>query len=99
MDQAKPPNRRARQHKTAAVTALLAATGLAYAAWWLFGSAVSQGQDALARLTGSAAATPPPPPAPLPLAYKPPNVAVAPDQTQALAIQQEPVERAHPPVL
>src|SRR3546814_3114555 len=76
MDQAKPPNRRARQHKTAAVTALLAATGLAYAAWWLFGSDVRQGQDALDRITGRAAATSPPPPAPPPLAYKPLSVEV-----------------------
>ena len=99
MDQAKPPNRRARQHKTAAVTALLAATGLAYAAWWLFGSDVRQGQDALDRITGRAAATSPPPPAPPPLAYKPLSVEVALAENAALPFSPDPVVRAPPLVV
>src|SRR3546814_16382388 len=92
--QAKPPNRRARQHKTAAVTALLAATGLAYAAWWLFRSDVRQGQDALDTITGRAATTSPPPPAPPPLAYKPWSAEVALAENASLPFSTEPVARA-----
>ncbi|WP_294029516.1 cell wall hydrolase [Sphingopyxis sp.] len=81
------------------IAALLAATGLACSAWWLFASDAGQRREAVDDIARRPAAAPPRPPTPPPLAYKPLSADVALAENAALPFSTAPVEQAPPLVV